>query len=212
MNILIGIDYSINSPGFCCIDTSKEFKLYNIKFFTPVIEEAGNFVYYKLKETSSHIEKYTQNAFALHDAVFHEFPQARAKAAMEGYSFGSKGKIFNLAENAGILKRVLWESRIPFKIYQPQTIKRFATNNGRSDKEQMLKAFEIENDVAALYYFNISNKKYFKVVYDFVDSYYVLKMLWCEEQIRNGGKVENMEFFLTENKNGISLLNEEFIF
>jgi crossover junction endodeoxyribonuclease RuvC len=54
---------------------------------------------------------------------------------LEGYSYGSTGKVFNIAENTAILKYNLWDSRIPFLIVPPTTIKKFATGKGNANKQ-----------------------------------------------------------------------------
>ena len=48
---------------------------------------------------------------------------------LEGYSMGSKGKIFNIAENTGLLKNWLHENDIKFETPAPTAIKKFAAGS-----------------------------------------------------------------------------------
>jgi len=64
-------------------------------------------------------------------------------AAIEGYSFGVVGKtsrILQTAEFTGHIKKYLYSSRIPFRIYPPDRIKLFATGNGNATKGMMMVA------------------------------------------------------------------------
>ncbi len=46
---------------------------------------------------------------------------------LEGYSFGSKGKVFHIAENTGILKYKIHNMGVPLEVIPPTTVKKFAT-------------------------------------------------------------------------------------
>lgn len=63
--------------------------------------------------------------------------------AIEGYAYGRvSGKeclaAFQIGESIGIVKELLYTSRIPYRIYQPNTIKTFATGNKSAKKFQMV--------------------------------------------------------------------------
>lgn len=57
--------------------------------------------------------------------------------AIEGYSMGSKGKVFNIAENTGVLKHEMWKRGWDIHIFPPTVIKKHATGKGNSDKTKM---------------------------------------------------------------------------
>jgi len=75
-------------------------------------------------------------------------------AFMEGYAFSpfgrtKKGGIFmagkphDLAELGGVIKAFLYKSRIPLFIVSPQTLKKWVTGSGKSDKDRnLLDAFK----------------------------------------------------------------------
>ena len=52
---------------------------------------------------------------------------------------GSRGKVFNLAENTGLLKHKLWKHNIEVILQSPSSIKKFATTKGNANKNVMLK-------------------------------------------------------------------------
>lgn len=104
---------------------------------------------------------------------------------MEGYSYGSTGLTFNIAEFCGNLKIKLinnLDNLKSFAIYKPTNIKKFATGNGRSKKEAMLKSFrEINSETTnqLLDIFDINNNEYIRnsktPIEDLVDSYFICK-------------------------------------
>ena len=60
---------------------------------------------------------------------------------IEGYAFAANGQITRIAESTGILKFLLHQKDIALDAYSPSQIKKFATNKGRADKEQMAYSF-----------------------------------------------------------------------
>jgi Holliday junction resolvasome RuvABC endonuclease subunit len=60
--------------------------------------------------------------------------------AMEGYSYGSTGRVFELGEVGGVIKALLAERGIPYVVVPPVLVKKFATGNAFARKEDMLLA------------------------------------------------------------------------
>ena len=90
---------------------------------------------------------------------------------------GSKGRVFNIAENTGVLKYKLWQSRIPVTITPPTTIKKFATGKGNADKFAMYEAFKKETKVDLRKEISPNKKDVGNPVSDIIDSYYICKHL-----------------------------------
>jgi Holliday junction resolvasome RuvABC endonuclease subunit len=95
--------------------------------------------------------------------------------AVEGYSFGSKGRVFNLAENMGILKHKLYKAAIPVTVIEPSRAKKIATGKGNADKEAMFNAFTAETGINLMHKFG--QEKLNNPVTDIIDSYFILKSL-----------------------------------
>jgi len=61
--------------------------------------------------------------------------------AIEGYSFGSKGRsIFDVAELGGCIRFLLYRLRVPFVDVPPSTLKKYATGKGNAPKDAMISA------------------------------------------------------------------------
>ena len=68
--------------------------------------------------------------------------QAVDRVALEGYSFGSQSnRLFQIAENAAILKYKCYQNSLPLDIVPPSQIKKFATGKGNANKEAMYESF-----------------------------------------------------------------------
>lgn len=108
--IIMGVDYSLNSPACCVIDSTKPgayFQFYANKksqIFGPV--RVDDFVFLGKEPTEERgMARYIRNA-----SLVAELAQACKvkQVILEGYSYGSKSSsLFQIAENGGILKYFL---------------------------------------------------------------------------------------------------------
>ena len=97
--------------------------------------------------------------------------------AIEGYSYGSKGKVFHIAENTGVLKYKIFQNGIPLEVIPPTTIKKFATGKGNADKVAMHKFFKTDTGIDLKNKITPDKGTVDNPVSDIVDSYYVCKYL-----------------------------------
>ena len=175
-HMLIGIDYSITCPCLCLFDERKAFKFDNCFF-------------YYLTNTKKYADKIAPN---ITGESFQEYVQdvdrfdtisewatnlciGAADVGMEGYAYGAKGRVFNLAENMGLLKYKLYKHAIPVTIVEPAKVKKCATGKGNADKQVMYETFSKETNTDLKSMFN--QKTLSNPVTDVIDSYYVLKAL-----------------------------------
>ena len=175
-HMLIGIDYSITCPCLCLFDERKSFKFDNCFF-------------YYLTNTKKYADKIAPN---ITGESFQEYVQdvdrfdtisewatnlciGAADVGMEGYAYGAKGRVFNLAENMGLLKYKLYKHAIPVTIVEPAKVKKCATGKGNADKQVMYETFskETNTDLKSVF----GQKTLSNPVTDVIDSYYVLKAL-----------------------------------
>ena len=63
-----------------------------------------------------------------------------SRAALEGYSFASTGRVFQLGELGGLVQLAFWDAGIAFMTVPPASLKKFVSGHGKAEKEQMLKA------------------------------------------------------------------------
>ena len=97
------------------------------------------------------------------------------KVYLEDYSFGSKGRVFHIAENAGILKYKLWVSGRTTVDVPPTVVKKCATERGNATKEMMYEQFSKETKVDLMNLVTPDKTKLTNPVTDIVDAYYICK-------------------------------------
>lgn len=150
------------------IDKSMFYFLTEHKKLTGTIQNA---VGYEHKEYYCEQERYDNIAeFFLSKIPTKPLPQI----FIEDYSFGSKGRVFHIAENCGLLKNKLWEVGFKFTTVPPTVIKKYATGKGNADKAKMYEAFvgETGRNLISLY---SKTGRLDSPVTDIVDSYYIAK-------------------------------------
>ena len=140
---VVGIDYSLTCPAMCHY-VGGDFKNCIVSYVTAKKKyegKFGNITGYAMKPYNDPVERFTN----LSTFVLENLP-ANPKVFIEGYSFGSRGRaLFQIAENGGILKYRL--TRHKYEIIPPANIKKFATQKGNADKEQMYDQFYEETGV-----------------------------------------------------------------
>lgn len=172
---ILGIDLSLTSPA-CCFFNGEELNVDQCSFYfltsnkklaydsTPIYGTLIN-------EYSSDVERYNNISGWVFNVIYDTNPEF---IFIEDYSYGSSGRVFNIAENCGILKYNLWKSGIRYSTIPPTVIKKQATGKGNSNKAAMEEAFLNETG------FNIRtalqlSKSASNPVSDIIDSYYVVK-------------------------------------
>jgi|TARA_Y100000310_G_C20657968_1_gene803036 hypothetical protein len=190
MSKISGIDYSLNSPAICIYEEQDD-RRFDINLCTyhfisndkkrrwgwSTDENLSNFIPHPpfenyLSETDRY-DMISTWAIQLLQHCVHVF--------IEDYSYGSVGRVFNIAENMGLLKYKLWKARIPFTTTAPTVIKKFATGKGNANKVDMYESFVKETDIHFLEDFSkltIPNP-----ISDIVDSHFIAK--WGVFNINN---------------------------
>lgn len=184
---IAGIDYSMTCPSVC---------VFTGKRGDPFCFD--NCVFYFLTDTKKYAVKYMNNIYgSLHfdyeigkegDLPRYEdlsewtmdklINNKCTEVALEGYSFGSRGRVFHIAENTGVLKYKLFQNRIPLDIFPPSTVKKEATGGGNADKKLMHDAFSAETGHDLQKYITPMKREVTSPVSDIVDSYYICKCLY----------------------------------
>lgn len=60
--------------------------------------------------------------------------------AMEGYSYNSVGRVFELGEVGGVVRLLVHEHGLSYVVIPPVSLKKFATGNPSAEKEDMVEA------------------------------------------------------------------------
>ena len=172
--IIAGIDYSMTCPCVVIYDDSVELKFDNCKFYyqTDTLKYAEKFrhnIFGNLfSGYSSDEERYYQNAMWVMKII--EMYGAEF-VMIEDYSFASRGKVFNLAENCGLMKHNLWMRKIPFDTVPPTTAKKFFSGKGNSDKEKMYESFVTQTGIDLKGEMSPNSMRIGSPVGDIVDAY-----------------------------------------
>jgi len=182
----IGIDYSLSCPGVCVNTSVDEFRFEDCKFYylTTKKKYAGS---YKSKGVSfdgtehkpysSESERYEIIADWVIDIINTYYPKHMASKKihtinLEDYSFASKGRVFHIAENMGLLKYKLHQNQWDYNLIAPSGIKKFATGKGNANKEAMIEQFTLDTSLNVLDMFEC---KHTSPAIDVVDAYYICK-------------------------------------
>jgi Holliday junction resolvasome RuvABC endonuclease subunit len=178
--IIAGIDYSLRSPAICILSGNK-WSWENLSFYFLTDQKSKSKTFLKnihgqrLSDWNVEAERYCSIADWTSDVVL-----GCGEVALEGYSYGSKGRVFHIAENTGVLKYKLYKLSLPLTIYTPSVIKKFATDKGNATKQMMYESFVKETNKQIMYSITPKSKKVGNPVSDIVDSYYICKRLFYD--------------------------------
>lgn len=185
--IICGIDASTNSTGVVKLTLDDDLNVIEKDYLGFVQTEK-----YKTEKIRFH---HKENAFKNLPEKWNfmtsniiSFISAADYIAQESYSYASKGAaIFEIAEMAGILKQKIWDFGIKHRLYEPTTIKMFATDNGHANKIEMYLAYLKLENVFDLSKFPIPVKKEgSSPTSDIVDAHWIVALLLLELKIRKG--------------------------
>jgi Holliday junction resolvasome RuvABC endonuclease subunit len=209
----IGIDYSVNSPAAVKIKLNSIFKIETISYiaFSSVKKTCNldqNIVYFSQNQFKDYIAK----IIWFREKIWNFLNLSQDDLiAFEGYAFAAAGKVFNIAEATFSLKQALYEAGNRIRIYEPKTIKKFATLNGNANKRIIGKAFKDSEYGGVLNHLpDYRNPKE-----DLIDAFYTGLMLIDEMNLRSGRKQlkdyskKVQECFVNKKKG--SLLEKEFL-
>ena len=173
---IVGVDYSLSSPCIC-IHNGSEFSIENCAFhFLTSTKKYEGVWRQNLDITGSlHLDfKSNEERYAAIAVWVLSLLEENDIIYIEGYSMGSTGMVFNIAENAGLLKHYLWKNRFKYNIIPPTVIKKFATGKGNENKEKLQDKFIEETGVNIKEILNMTEKSW-NPSSDIIDSYFIAK-------------------------------------
>ena len=175
MTTVVGVDYSLTSPAIC-VHVGDEWHIRNCSFHfltdRPKLE--GKNLQFKGTLKPLHTceeQRHDQLSGWAIDLIMQAEP---SRVVIEGYAYMANGKVFNLAENCGLLKHKLWKNKIAFDVAAPTTIKKFYTGSGRANKEQMQETFLEETKIDVKNILSMSDKQW-NPSSDIIDAYAMAK-------------------------------------
>lgn len=179
--VIAGIDYSLCGPAVCLFRANA----------TGKFSYAGCSFYF-LTDNKRQSEIRTMNIFGERlsdwDSDQHRYETIADWAidiimgcthvAVEGYAYSASGRVFQIAENTGILKYKLYQLGVPVTVIPPTEVKKYATGKGNADKNAMYSAWAHETGVDLKTLLTPKRQECVSPVSDIVDSYYICKKLY----------------------------------
>ena len=190
MKTVVGIDYSLTSPCVC-VSNNNSFSdsyfyfLTDRKFLTgQVLNILGDLHdnYLTDQQRYENIASWVLN-------ILSNLDKSNTDIIIEDYSFGSKGKVFNLAENCGLLKYLLYKEGYNFFTVAPSAVKKYATGKGNAGKQQMYDAFYELSQIDLIWLYAPTTHKLGSPVTDIIDSFYLAKYYRNAIAINDMGKL-----------------------
>lgn len=136
------------------------------------VDDLQNVVGTRFKDYASNEERFDK----ISEWAVNTIPHNDSVAVfLEDYSFGSKGKVFHIAENTSVLKHKLYKLNIPIFTIPPTVVKKFARGKGVGTKDQMYDAFLKQTGVELMPIFMPKAECVGSPVGDLVDSFFIAK-------------------------------------
>lgn len=149
-NIIIGIDPSINCTGICIYNKTDNTYIYYM------IPSKATKKMQKFKHKFVNIIPYNKDTTKYDNSIDKEFAKTNdfkqiidiidkilkkykpQEVHIEGISYGSTGNVADLAGLNYMIRYVLINNNIKFKIIPPTSVKKYAVANGQADKNTMI--------------------------------------------------------------------------
>lgn len=184
---ICGLDLSINSSGVVIFELDNKGEITHSQYFgfSSVKKNCNDkIVHYRLKDFANEYQKFNFTA-----SYIYKWCKDCDYIAVEDYSFGSsQSRVFNIAENGGIIKYSLLKTGAKMRLYSPNSVKKHFSGYGLSDKVSMYNAFKAHQgekfDISDLPIVN--NGRGVSPTSDVIDAFAICDMLRTELKIRGG--------------------------
>lgn len=188
--IICGLDLSPNSSGATKLILDEKFNVIKSDYLgfttTKKYSHDENIHYYNNSSKNPTYHHYFSKFVWMKEKIA-EFTKDCDYVAIEDYAFAGIGKVFNIAEFAGMIKLHLFENNKKVRLYDPGSIKIFATDRGNCDKISMNDAYE---ELYCDYKMNLSHLPIVDIskgrspTSDIIDSFFIVELLYLELQLR----------------------------
>ena len=167
-----GIDYSMTSPAIT-VGPSKDFSKCKTFFYNKSKKFGGvhqHNIYGIISFPYEHEMERFGNITAWAMSILKKFKVS--EVCLEGYAMGASGKVFNIAENTGILKHAMYSNNIKYYTPAPTQVKKYFCGKGNAGKGLMYQAFldQTKIDLSII----LNDKPENSPISDIVDSYAML--------------------------------------
>lgn len=182
MAYVAGIDWSMSCPAICIYNTKDKLEFKNCEYFfyhdNKKYDKSFGYIHgFKQKDYECQEERYNNlSEWAI--AILLKFSVKHV--TMEGYAMGaSKGLVFNIAENGGLLKHKMWMAGIEVQCPAPSAVKKHFTTKGNANKELMYDTLVAQEGISVVdLLVDITNAKpKDSPIADIVDAYAMIKYM-----------------------------------
>lgn len=143
--VAVGVDMSLTGTGLAVVEDGR---LARVNAWTDVkkLQHAHRTLLCWFKPRDSSESSKAHRLGLITNWVIGQIALAQMRApkvvvALEGYAFSKRSTSSSgLHELGGMIKGRLWDAGIPFRVYDPSSIKLYWTGNGASKKPAMVKA------------------------------------------------------------------------
>lgn len=182
--IICGLDLSMNGSGLFKLFLDDNLNIVDTDYmaFCSVKKHANDKVIYFKK--NDYKDRYAINLWMC-DKI-KNFVKDSSYIAIEDYAFGASGNNFDIGEFIGYIKTYLYNDDYKIRLYDPNSIKKFATGKGNSDKVSMYLSFK-QSEPNLLNDLPIVNKGGgVSPSSDIIDAYWISQLLLTELKLRKG--------------------------
>jgi len=185
--IIVGLDLSPKSPGCFKYTLDEEMKpiAYDYLGFTDVKKNQKEKVhFYHKKDTFNH---YLEREEWMLTKIL-DFCEDASHISIEDYAFAANGRVFHIAEFTGLIKYHLFQAGKKIRLYDPASIKIFATTRGNCDKISMAEAYLKKKTIGFDYSELPKVKKTSGIspTSDLIDAFFACGLLSTELTLREG--------------------------
>lgn len=177
---MIGIDYSLSSPSVVISksDNPEDCQIFCYKQTKKHASLSKNITMKDYPEWGSSEERYLKIANDILQFIKDHEPTVK-EVFIEGYSYGSVGNVFDIAEGTSVLKQGLFANNIKINIVPPTANKKFATGKGNANKFLMFEqfktnwpTFDLESSIDPIK--KATDKKIPAPLTDIIDAYFIM--------------------------------------
>lgn len=183
---IAGLDLSIQSSGIVIETLNDNLEVIDVEHhaFTSVKKLTNDTIYHYNKKDYSH--PYELYLFFSNKIL--SLCEDCEYIAIEDYAYAAQGKIFNLAEFEGYVKLNLFNKNKKLRKYSVNSIKKFFSGYGLSDKIGMKEAFDKYNFIKPdlSYLPEVKSGKGVSPTSDIIDAFAVCEFLRKELRLRKG--------------------------
>lgn len=183
---ICGLDLSITSSGVIIETLDDELDVVNVEYhgFTQKKKYQSDFIhYYTNKDYTDNYAKYLDFANKVLD-----WTKDCEYIAIEDYGYAAQGLVFNLAEYEGFIKINSYNNGKKLRFYAINSIKKFFSGSGTSDKISMAQAFDkftgVKPDLSNLP--EVTNGHGVAPTSDIIDAFAICEFLRKELRLRRG--------------------------